>query len=299
MQVIQVNTQIIDGKLLSSEIRSEITIDVDEFKNTYDITPKLAVILVGNDPASQVYVRNKQRSAISVGMDAIDYKFSSDDNSESVIKLIYQLNNDPLTHGILVQLPLPSNFDKDKIINSIDPLKDVDGLHPFNVGLVSLGQPRFVPATPYGISEMLIRNNLEVEGSNIVIIGRSNIVGIPLGNLFVQKLKNFNSTITICHSNTKNISEYTKNADIVMAALGRANFLTAEMVRENAIIIDVGINRVEDNTKKSGFRLVGDVDYDSMIGHAKAITPVPGGVGPMTIAMLLKNTYKAALIQNK
>ena len=176
------NTQIIDGKLLSSEIRSEISVDVDKFKNTHDVIPKLAVILVGNDPASQVYVRNKQRSAISVGMDATDYKFSSDDDSESVIKLIYQLNNDPLTHGILVQLPLPPNFDKDKIINSIDPLKDVDGLHPFNIGLVSLGQPRFIPATPYGISEMLIRNKLEVEGSNIVIIGRSNIVGIPLGN---------------------------------------------------------------------------------------------------------------------
>jgi methylenetetrahydrofolate dehydrogenase (NADP+)/methenyltetrahydrofolate cyclohydrolase len=293
------NTQIIDGKLLSSNIRSEIAEDVDVFKNKFDITPKLAVILVGDDPASQVYVRNKQRSAISVGMDAVDYKFSSNDTGASVIDLIKQLNNDSMTHGILVQLPLPQNFDKDLIINSIDPLKDVDGLHPFNVGLVSLGQPRFIPATPYGISEMLIRNNLEVEGTNIVIIGRSNIVGIPLGNLFVQKMKNFNSTITICHSNTKNISEYTQNADIVMAALGRAKFLTVDMVKENSVIIDVGINRIEDNSKKSGYRLVGDVDYDSMIGHVKAITPVPGGVGPMTIAMLLKNTYKASVIQNK
>ena len=293
------NTQIIDGKLLSSNIRSEIAKDVGVFKNKYDITPKLAVILVGDDPASQVYVRNKQRSAISVGMDAVDYKFSSNDTDASVIDLIKQLNNDSMTHGILVQLPLPQNFDKDLIINSIDPLKDVDGLHPFNVGLVSLGQPRFIPATPYGISEMLIRNNLEVEGSNIVIIGRSNIVGIPLGNLFVQKMKNFNSTITICHSNTKNISEYTQNADIVMAALGRAKFLTVDMVKENSIIIDVGINRIEDNSKKSGYRLVGDVDYDPMIGYVKAITPVPGGVGPMTIAMLLKNTYKASVIQNK
>ncbi len=293
------NTQIIDGKLLSSNIRSEIAEDVDVFKNKFDITPKLAVILVGDDPASQVYVRNKQRSAISVGMDAVDYKFSSNDTGASVIDLIKQLNNDSMTHGILVQLPLPQNFDKDLIINSIDPLKDVDGLHPFNVGLVSLGQPRFIPATPYGISEMLIRNNLEVEGTNIVIIGRSNIVGIPLGNLFVQKMKNFNSTITICHSNTKNISEYTQNADIVMAALGRAKFLTVDMVKENSVIIDVGINRIEDNSKKSGYRLVGDVDYDSMIGHVKAITPVPGGVGPMTIAMLLKNTYKASMIQNK
>ena len=293
------NTQIIDGKLLSSNIRSEIAEDVDVIKNKFDITPKLAVILVGDDPASQVYVRNKQRSAISVGMDAVDYKFSSNDTGASVIDLIKQLNNDSMTHGILVQLPLPQNFDKDLIINSIDPLKDVDGLHPFNVGLVSLGQPRFIPATPYGISEMLIRNNLEVEGTNIVIIGRSNIVGIPLGNLFVQKMKNFNSTITICHSNTKNISEYTQNADIVMAALGRAKFLTVDMVKENSVIIDVGINRIEDNSKKSGYRLVGDVDYDSMIGHVKAITPVPGGVGPMTIAMLLKNTYKASVIQNK
>tara|TARA_B100000945_G_scaffold80469_1_gene62083 strand:- start:7416 stop:8300 length:885 start_codon:yes stop_codon:yes gene_type:complete len=293
------NTQIIDGKLLSSNIRSEIAEDVDVFKNKFDITPKLAVILVGDDPASQVYVRNKQRSAISVGMDAVDYKFSSNDTGASVIDLIKQLNNDSMTHGILVQLPLPQNFDKDLIINSIDPLKDVDGLHPFNVGLVSLGQPRFIPATPYGISEMLIRNNLEVEGTNIVIIGRSNIVGIPLGNLFVQKMKNFNSTITICHSNTKNISEYTQKADIVMAALGRAKFLTVDMVKENSVIIDVGINRIEDNSKKSGYRLVGDVDYDSMIGHVKAITPVPGGVGPMTIAMLLKNTYKASVIQNK
>jgi methylenetetrahydrofolate dehydrogenase (NADP+)/methenyltetrahydrofolate cyclohydrolase len=232
-------------------------------------------------------------------MHAEDYKFSTSDTTESVINLINDLNNDPYINGILVQLPLPENFNKEKIIYSIDPLKDVDGLHPFNVGLVSLGQPRFIPATPFGISEMLNRTNINVEGSNIVIIGRSNIVGIPLGNLFVQKMKNFNSTITICHSRTKNISEYTKNADIVMAAIGSANFLTLDMVKENSVIIDVGINRVEDNSKKSGFRLVGDVDYQSMIGFVKAITPVPGGVGPMTIAMLLKNTYKAAIIQNR
>ena len=292
-------SQIIDGKVISAQVRSEISVDVSKLKNDHNIIPKLAVILIGDDAASQVYVRNKQKSALSIGMHAEDYKFSSSDTTESVINLIKNLNNDPHTNGILVQLPLPENFNKEQIIYSIDPLKDVDGLHPFNVGLISLGQPRFIPATPFGISEMLNRSNINVEGSNIVIIGRSNIVGIPLGNLFVQKMKNFNSTITICHSRTKNISEYTKNADIVMAAIGRANFLTVDMVKENSVIIDVGINRVEDNSKKSGFRLVGDVDYQSMIGFVKAITPVPGGVGPMTIAMLLKNTYKAAIIQNQ
>mgnify|MGYP003387045173 FL=1 len=292
-------SQIIDGKVISAQVRSEISVDVSKLKNDHNIIPKLAVILIGDDAASQVYVRNKQKSALSIGMHAEDYKFSISDTTESVINLINDLNNDPYTNGILVQLPLPENFNKEKIIYSIDPLKDVDGLHPFNVGLVSLGQPRFIPATPFGISEMLNRANINVEGSNIVIIGRSNIVGIPLGNLFVQKMKNFNSTITICHSRTKNISEYTKNADIVMAAIGSANFLTLDMVKENSVIIDVGINRVEDSSKKSGFRLVGDVDYDSMIGFVKAITPVPGGVGPMTIAMLLKNTYKAAIIQNQ
>lgn len=292
-------SQIIDGKVISAQVRSEISVDVSKLKNDHNIIPKLAVILIGDDAASQVYVRNKQKSALSIGMHAEDYKFSTSDTTESVINLINDLNNDPYINGILVQLPLPENFNKEKIIYSIDPLKDVDGLHPFNVGLVSLGQPRFIPATPFGISEMLNRTNINVEGSNIVIIGRSNIVGIPLGNLFVQKMKNFNSTITICHSRTKNISEYTKNADIVMAAIGSANFLTLDMVKENSVIIDVGINRVEDNSKKSGFRLVGDVDYQSMIGFVKAITPVPGGVGPMTIAMLLKNTYKAAIIQNR
>jgi|TARA_B110000263_G_scaffold79536_1_gene69511 methylenetetrahydrofolate dehydrogenase (NADP+)/methenyltetrahydrofolate cyclohydrolase len=294
-----VKSQIIDGKVISAQVRSEISVDVSKLKNDHNIIPKLAVILIGDDAASQVYVRNKQKSALSIGMHAEDYKFSTSDTTESVINLINDLNNDPYINGILVQLPLPENFNKEKIIYSIDPLKDVDGLHPFNVGLVSLGQPRFIPATPFGISEMLNRTNINVEGSNIVIIGRSNIVGIPLGNLFVQKMKNFNSTITICHSRTKNISEYTKNADIVMAAIGSANFLTLDMVKENSVIIDVGINRVEDNSKKSGFRLVGDVDYQSMIGFVKAITPVPGGVGPMTIAMLLKNTYKAAIIQNR
>ena len=292
-------SQIIDGKVISAQVRSEISVDVSKLKSDHNIIPKLAVILIGDDAASQVYVRNKQKSALSIGMHAEDYKFSSSDTTESVINLIKDLNNDPYTNGILVQLPLPENFNKEKIIYSINPLKDVDGLHPFNVGLVSLGQPRFIPATPFGISEMLNRANINVEGSNIVIIGRSNIVGIPLGNLFVQKMKNFNSTITICHSRTKNISEYTKNADIVMAAIGSVNFLTIDMVKENSVIIDVGINRVEDNSKKSGFRLVGDVDYESMIGFVKAITPVPGGVGPMTIAMLLKNTYKAAIIQNQ
>ena len=197
----------------------------------------------------------------------------------------------------MVQLPLPGNFDKDEIINSIDPLKDVDGLHPHNVGLLSLGQPRFIPATPFGISELLNRNNIEVEGSNMVIIGRSNIVGIPLANLFVQKNKNFNATVTVCHSRSKNISEYTLNADIIIAAIGQANYLHSDMVKSGSVIIDVGINRISDDTKKSGFRLVGDVDFESMMGKVDAITPVPGGVGPMTIAMLLKNTFNAALLQ--
>ena len=290
-------TKLIDGKLISSEIRLEITADVSKLKNEYNIVPKLCVILIGDDPASHVYVRNKQKSAISAGMYAEDYKFSDNDNTENVIKLIKKLNNDKAVNGILVQLPLPENFDKDKIINSIDPLKDVDGLHPHNVGLLSLGQPSFIPATPFGISELLNRNNIKVEGSNMVIIGRSNIVGIPLANLFVQKNKNFNATVTVCHSRSKNISEYTLNADIVIAAIGQANYLHSDMIKLGSVIIDVGINRISDDTKKSGFRLVGDVDFESMMGKVSAITPVPGGVGPMTIAMLLKNTYNASLLQ--
>ena len=292
-------TKLIDGKLISSDIRLEITEDVSKLKNEYNIAPKLCVILIGDDPASHVYVRNKQKSAISAGMHAEDYKFSEKDNTENVIKLINKLNSDKTVNGILVQLPLPENFDKDEIINSIDPLKDVDGLHPYNVGLLSLGQPRFIPATPFGISELLNRNNIEVEGSNMVIIGRSNIVGIPLANLFVQKNENFNATVTVCHSRSKNISEYTLNADIIIAAIGQANYLHSDMVKPGAAIIDVGINRISDDTKKSGFRLVGDVDFESMMGKAGAITPVPGGVGPMTIAMLLKNTYNASLLQMK
>ena len=290
-------TKLIDGKLISSDIRLEITEDVSKLKNEYNIVPKLCVVLIGDDPASHVYVRNKQKSAISAGMSAEDYKFTENDNTENVIKLIEKLNNDKTVNGILVQLPLPGNFDKDKIINSIDPLKDVDGLHPHNVGLLSLGQSRFIPATPFGISEMLNRNNIEVEGSNMVIIGRSNIVGIPLANLFVQKNKNFNATVTVCHSRSKNISEYTLNADIIIAAIGQANYLRSDMVKPGSVIIDVGINRISDDTKKSGFRLVGDVDFEPMLGKVSAITPVPGGVGPMTIAMLLKNTYNASLLQ--
>ena len=290
-------TKLIDGKLISSDIRLEITEDVSKLKNEYNIVPKLCVILIGDDPASHVYVRNKQKSAISAGMYAEDYKFSENDNTENVIKLINKFNNDKTVNGILVQLPLPGNFDKDEIINSIEPLKDVDSLHPHNVGLLSLGQPRFIPATPFGISELLNRNNIEVEGSNMVIIGRSNIVGIPLANLFVQKNKNFNATVTVCHSRSKNISEYTLNADIIIAAIGQANYLHSDMVKSGSVIIDVGINRISDDTKKSGFRLVGDVDFESMMGKVDAITPVPGGVGPMTIAMLLKNTFNAALLQ--
>ena len=209
------------------------------------------------------------------------------------------MNLDEKVHGILIQLPLPKHINTSKVLNYINPLKDVDGLHPHNVGLLSLGQPRFIPATPFGISELLNRNNIEVEGSNMVIIGRSNIVGIPLANLFVQKNENFNATVTVCHSRSKNISEYTLNADIIIAAIGQANYLHSDMVKPGSAIIDVGINRISDDTKKSGFRLVGDVDFESMMGKAGAITPVPGGVGPMTIAMLLKNTYNASLLQMK
>ena len=290
----KVSVNIIDGKLMSAEIRSEIGKSTAQFVQAHQIRPGLAAVLVGDDPASAVYVRNKRLACDEAGMFSETFTLPHDTPEEEVIQLVEDLNMDTRFHGILVQLPLPKHVDERKVILTIDPNKDVDGMHPFNSGLLLEGNPRFLPATPAGVQQMLMRSGNDPEGKHTVILGRSNIVGKPLACLLLQKAIGANSTVTVCHTGTKNMSEFTLQADIVIAAIGRPLALTADMVKNGAVVIDVGINRIEDSSRKTGYRLVGDVDYENVIHKASAITPVPGGVGPMTIAMLLDNTLKAA-----
>jgi methylenetetrahydrofolate dehydrogenase (NADP+)/methenyltetrahydrofolate cyclohydrolase len=285
---------VIDGKAIAAEIKSEVQVSVSALTRDTGIVPGLAVVLVGDNPASQVYVRNKQKSASYIGMNAMDIKFHQDVDSAIIEAKLDQLNEDESVHGILVQLPLPDHLDEKSIIRRINPMKDVDGLHPENVGLLLAGTPRFVPATPAGIQELLIRTNNNPSGKHVVVCGRSDIVGKPISALLIQKDKSANATVTICHTGTKDMSEITRQADILVAAVGIPELITADMVSEGVVVIDVGINRKADSSKKSGYRLVGDVEYVGVSAKASAITPVPGGVGPMTIAMLLYNTMKAA-----
>ena len=254
--------------------------------------------MVGEDPASKVYVRNKKKSATSVGMEALDYYLPESTTQKELEEYVRKLSEDVKIDGILVQLPLPAHIDQEKIINVINPDKDVDGLHPYNVGLLVKGQPRFVPATPAGVQYILSESGIEVVGKHVVICGRSEIVGKPLGLLLIQRNKNANATVTMCHSRTENIRNITKQADVLIVAVGQQNFIKADMVKKGAVIIDVGTNRIQDATRKSGYRLVGDVDFENVKKIASAITPVPGGVGPMTIAMLLKNTLESAKRKN-
>ena len=293
-----VNEKVIDGKKIALEIRQEVSKSVEEMVYKHSMKPGLAVILVGDDPASAVYVRNKERSAIEVGMKSKTFRLSSDSTEEDVLELIQALNVNEEYHGILVQLPLPGHIDENRVINKINYMKDVDGLHPINAGLLSGGNPRFVPATPAGIKEMLMRTGNNPSGKHVVVLGRSNIVGRPVSNLLSMKGDGGNATVTVCHSRSSNLVHFTKTADIVIAALGIPNYLGADMISEGAVIIDVGINRVESPERKRGYRLVGDVNFEEVIRKSSAITPVPGGVGPLTIAMLLSNTVQSARMFN-
>ncbi|MDC0034894.1 bifunctional 5,10-methylenetetrahydrofolate dehydrogenase/5,10-methenyltetrahydrofolate cyclohydrolase [Chloroflexi bacterium] len=286
--------KLIDGKAISDSIKIEIKESVSVLTREHSIKPGLTVILVGDDPASEVYVRNKRSSAIDVGMCSTILNLPGSTSRRELFSAIETLNNDDNCHGILVQLPLPAHLDENEILASIDPEKDVDGLHPKNVGLLSMGSPRFVPATPFGIKEMLLRSNNDPKGKHVVILGRSNIVGKPLSNLLSLKSRGGDATVTLCHSRTKDLEDITRTADVLVAAIGIPHFVTREMVSDGVVAIDVGVNRVEDKTRSRGYRLTGDIAFNEVSKKASAITPVPGGVGPMTIAMLLQNTLNAA-----
>ena len=276
--------EIINGKLVTAEVRKQTAGDVSEFKEKYGVTPGLAVILVGNDPASAVYVRNKHKGCLEVGINSYEITMPEETTEEALLSEIARLNADEKVHGILVQLPLPKHISEEKILNSISPMKDVDAFHPENVGKIMLGKYAFLPCTPAGVMELLSFYNVDIEGKECVVLGRSNIVGKPMSQLLLAK----NGTVTVCHSRTRNLAEVTKRADILVVAIGKAKFVGKEMVKEGAVVIDVGINRMDDG------KLCGDVDFDAVSEVASMITPVPGGVGPMTITMLLKNTLTAA-----
>ena len=282
---------IIDGKQVAADIRAEVAQKVLELKKNGK-NACLAVILVGENPASVSYVTGKQKALAEVGMQDRSVHLPENTTEEDLLKLIDQLNNDDTVHGILVQLPLPKHINEDKVIMAISPEKDVDGFHPVNVGNMMIGRPGFLPCTPHGIIVLLQRMGIETSGKHAVVIGRSNIVGKPVSVLLAQK--NVNCTVTLCHTGTKNLPEITKQADIVVVASGHPHTLTGDMIKEGAVVIDVGVNRIPDSSKKSGFRLVGDCDFDDLKEKASFITPVPGGVGPMTIAMLMVNTLESA-----
>ncbi|MCC7429555.1 bifunctional methylenetetrahydrofolate dehydrogenase/methenyltetrahydrofolate cyclohydrolase FolD [bacterium] len=285
---------LIDGKAIAEQITNEVRAEVGELSKK-GIIPGLAVVLVGENPASKVYVRNKQKACEKAGITSIKISYEATVSEKELLEKICELNNKKEVDGILVQLPLPKHIDENKIISAISPLKDVDGFHPENVGKLVLGQKTFLPCTPAGIQQLLIRKEIATAGKHVVVIGRSNIVGKPAAFLFLQKGIGGDATVTIVHSRTKNLAEITKQADILIAAIGVPNFVKAEMVKEEAVVIDVGINRVEIGENES--KLVGDVDFENVSKKASFITPVPGGVGPMTIAMLLKNTTEAAKLR--
>ena len=282
---------IIDGKQVAADVRADVAKKVSELKSK-GINPCLAVILVGENPASVSYVTGKQKALAEVGMVDRSVHLPESPSEEDLLKLIDELNNDDSVHGILVQLPLPKHINEEKVIMAISPKKDVDGFHPVNVGNLVIGRPAPLPCTPHGIIVLLEKAGVKTSGAHAVVIGRSNIVGKPVSLLLARK--ETNCTVTMCHTGTKNMAEIVKQADIIIAAAGRPNTVTADMVKEGAVVIDVGVNRIPDETKKSGFRLVGDVDFDAIKDKASFITPVPGGVGPMTIAMLMQNTLEAA-----
>ena len=288
-------SELISGKIISAQINEELCLEVKQLK-TKGIEPCLAVVLVGEDPASEVYVRNKKRTSKEIGMRSIGHNLPDTTTQRELETLIQSLNADPAVHGILCQFPLPEGLDETKVIQTIAPEKDVDGLHPLNAGLIAMGIPKFISCTPYGVLQMLKRSGISTSGKNAVVIGRSNLVGRPIATLLSSK--GWDATVTVCHSRTSDIAEVTSQADILIAVIGIPEFVKANMVKSGAVVIDVGINRIDDPNKAKGTRLVGDVAFEEVAAKASFITPVPGGVGPMTIAMLMVNTVNAARWQN-
>ncbi len=287
------SAKIIDGKQIAADIREELKAEVAALKGK-GIVPGLGVILVGADPASQSYVTAKERACENIGIYSDDNRLPAETSQEELLALVEQMNNDPKINGILVQLPLPKHIDEAAVLLAIDPDKDVDGFHPMNVGKMMVGEEAFLPCTPHGVIQMLMRSGVETSGAHVVVVGRSNIVGKPVANMLLQKKDGANATVTLCHTRTKDLGFHTRQADIIIAASGWPNTVTADMVKEGAVVIDVGVNRVEDASRERGYRLVGDVDFDGVKEKASMITPVPGGVGPMTITMLLFNTVESA-----
>jgi len=287
------SAKIIDGKQIAADMRAEIKNEVAELKKQ-NIVPGLGVILVGEDPESQSYVKAKERACEEAGIFSDDNRLMADTSEDELIALIEKMNNDDKINGILVQLPLPKHINESRVLLAISPEKDVDGFHPMNVGKMVVGEKAFLPCTPHGCIQLLKRSGVKIEGAKVVIVGRSNIVGKPLANMLIQKNENGNATVTVCHTRTKKLKDEVLQADIIVAAAGRPNTVTADMVKDGAVVIDVGVNRVEDASRKRGYRLVGDVDFEAVKEKASLITPVPGGVGPMTITMLLYNTLESA-----
>lgn len=283
---------LLDGNAIASEVRDEVRAAVDAWTDAGHRPPSVSVVLVGDNPASKAYVRGKERDAAEVGIESETLTFDASITQEKLLGVVRDLNADEAVDGVLVQLPLPDHVDDRRVIDAIDPAKDVDGFHPENLGRLLIGNPVFIPATPFGIMEMLRRADIDPTGMDATIIGRSNIVGKPLANLLMQR--DANATVTVCHSRTRDTVAHARQADLLVAAVGQAGFVTADMVQDGAVVIDVGINRVEDTSREKGYRLVGDVDFDAVEPKASYITPVPGGVGLMTRAMLLKNTMRAA-----
>lgn len=285
--------EIIDGRQLAKDIKTEIAEEVEKIKLAGGKAPHLAAVLIGEDPASQVYVRNKVRSCEQVGFQSTLVRRPADISQAELLDIVNELNDNADIDGFIVQLPLPSHIDENKVTLAIDPTKDVDGFHPVNFGRMAQGLPCYLPATPSGIMEMFKRYHIDTEGKEVVVVGRSNIVGTPMGILLSRKASPGNATVTICHSRTKDLAAHTRRADILVAAIGRANFITADMVKDGVVVIDVGMNRVDDPGAKRGYRLKGDVDFEEVAKKAAFITPVPGGVGPLTVVSLLLNTLKA------
>ncbi len=287
------SARIIDGVALGKTIREEVTAECRVLA-AKGVRPGLAVVLVGENPASKAYVGSKEKACLEAGMHSVKIERPAEINEADLLAIIDGLNHDPAIHGILVQLPLPKHINTEKVLLRVDPAKDVDGFHPVNVGKLVIGDPTALrPCTPYGVQQMLIRNGIETRGAHAVVIGRSTIVGKPMANLLIQTGAGGDATVTVCHSRTRDLPAVARTADILIAAIGKAEFVTADMVRPGAVVIDVGINRVDDASRPRGYRLTGDVAYEPVAAIASAITPVPGGVGPMTIAMLLANTLQA------
>ena len=285
--------KIISGTEVAREIREELKREVGELKEKHNVTPGLVTILVGEDPASVSYVTAKQKTSHELGFYSIQDNQPADMAEDELLKLIDQYNKDPKIHGILVQLPLPKHIDEGKVLYAIDPRKDVDGFHPVNVGKLMIGEPDYLPCTPAGIQQLLIRSGTKIEGAEVVVVGRSNIVGKPIANILLQKREGANATVTVCHTRTRDMASHTRRADVLIVAAGKPKAITADMVREGAVVIDVGVNRIG-KTPEGKAILCGDVDFEAVKEKASAITPVPGGVGPMTITMLMMNTVKAA-----